>query len=117
MANSQPIVWVIKEQFKQGAGGPEPIDYTPAMQYGDVHFITEFDVPTGPSKAVRESWFEGVAKFCDDYDPKRDFVVLTGSPTALFLVGAMMADKGALPLRLLIWRREENRYIPFETDL
>lgn len=109
----RPIVWVIKEQVQRDAVGPKPIDYTPAMQYGDLEFITEFDLPvhTGESTLAKR-WNAQTKKFIDLYDDGKDFIILTGQPVAFFMVGYALSTSNKAP-RFLVWRREEGKYVPF----
>lgn len=114
MQTKRPTVWVIKEQMKSGPNGPEPMDYTPAYEYGDLRFITEFDPPLHPG-TIRAEWDKQVAKFIEQMDVDRDYLVLSGSPLAIFLIGAKLGEcKGignlSLP-RVLVWRREQGRYV------
>lgn len=108
--SSRPKVWVVKEQVRSTGNGPVPVDYTAAYQYGDVEFITEFDLPPR-NGSLSDEWYKQVLRFVDAYDAKRDHIVLTGSPLAIFLVGFIMGSLRVEP-RLLIWRREHNIYIP-----
>ena len=101
----RPIVWVIKEQVSQG----NAMDYSPAMMYGDLKFITRSDMPLHPHSSVQSVWSEDVARFVEEYDESRDFVITTGQPTAIFAVGHALGLARKIP-RYLVWRREENRY-------
>lgn len=113
---SRPSVWVIKEQVRRQDVGSVPIDYTPAMKYGDVQFITEFDLPTHPSSTVAKRWHEAVRNFLHKYDESADWIILTGAPLSIFMVGALIGAANVAP-RILVWRREQGAYIPFETDM
>ncbi len=111
--NKRPTVWVVKEQMKTGPHGVSPMDYSSAYEYGDLRFITEFDPPLHQG-TVREEWDKQVLKFVKEYDPSTDFVVLTGSPLAIFLVGTILgAINSQHRPRLLVWRREQSRYVVF----
>ncbi len=105
----KPTVWVVKEQLVRNAVGSTPMDYTPAMAYGEIEFVTQFDLPQHPKSSVLEAWARDVQKFCRDYDPRTDYIVTTGQPTSLFAVGWALGRLGKAP-RFLVWRREENRY-------
>lgn len=110
--SGKPIVWVIKEQVRRGMTGPEPMDYTLAMRYGDIRFITEYDLPSGPSNTLQARWNDAVAAFVRDYDEDRDFIIATGQPHAMVLIGWALGVAQRLP-RFLVWRREEGHYVPF----
>jgi hypothetical protein len=104
-----PTVWVIKEQMLRGEIGPLPMDYSKAMEYGDLKFITTHDMPLYGRSSVQEQWNRDVTEFVQEYDPIRDFVITTGQPMAILCVGYAMGSVGKAP-RFLVWRREENRY-------
>lgn len=106
---NKPIVWVIKEQVVRGIVGSNAMDYTPAMVYGDIEFITRNDMPLHPHSSVRTVWEEDVAKFVVRYDDSKDFIVTTGQPTAIFAVGHALGNSNKSP-RYLVWQREDNRY-------
>ena len=104
-----PTVWVIKEQMIRGDISPIPMDYSPAMEFGDIEFITMLDMPLYGRSSVQEQWNRDVLEFVHKYDPVRDFIITTGQPMAIFSVGFAMGQVGKDP-RFLVWRREENRY-------
>lgn len=105
----KPKVWVVKEQVLRNATGASAMDYSPAMFYGDIEFITRNDMPLHPNSSIRTVFEDDVKKFVDSYDPSRDFIITTGQPTAIFAVGYALGKSGKPP-RYLVWRREENRY-------
>lgn len=107
-----PIVWVIKEQVKRGVTGPAPMDYTPAFKYGEVRFITDFDMPLHAGGSLARAWNEAAIEFAQMYDQDKDFIIPTGQPTAMVMIGWILAVAGAIP-RFLVWRREDNNYVPF----
>jgi len=85
------------------------MDFSPAMEFGDLEFITVHDIPLYGKGVVMDQWNEDVASFVEKYDPMRDFIVTTGQPLAIFMVGYALAMSKKRP-RFLVWRREENRY-------
>jgi hypothetical protein len=106
-------VWVLKEQMSsRGTSGPAPMDYSPAAKFGEVRFITDFDlpVPPRPDSTISTAWVAAVANFIQECDPENDYIVLTGSPMAIYLVGVVSATVGAT-LNILVWRRERNEYV------
>ena len=107
------IVWVVKEQSH---GGGNVMDYTPAMKYGDIKFITRTDVPLYPDSGIRMRWADDVAKFVEEYDQDRDMIVATGQPTSIFAVGHALGVVRKTP-RYLVWRREDNQYRVCETPI
>lgn len=113
MNSRKPIVWVMKEQVRRGATGPEPMDYTPAMKYGEVRFITDFDLPLHQGGSLVGSWWNAVHDFIEEFDPTIDFLVPTGQPLAMVLIGAAIGNAYTGNLQFLVWRREDNKYVPY----
>lgn len=118
MKSENPTVWIIKEQMLRGEICPIPIDYTPAMEFGDIEFITHHDMPLYGKSSVQEHWNRDVVNFAKKYDPNRDFIITTGQPMAILAVGFVLGQEGKCP-RFLVWRREENRYrvVNFDSTL
>ena len=107
--NNRPTVFIIKEQVRRTDTGNEPMDYSPAMYYGDIEFVTKTDMPSYPNSSVQMSWNLDVGRFVEKYDPTCDLIITTGQPAAIFAVGHALGLAGKSP-RFLMWRREENRY-------
>lgn len=111
--NKRPTVWVLKEQVIRDSTGSRPMDYTPAYEYGDIRFITEFDPSTHEGSSIDREWRRHVAKFVDEFDPQRDSLILTGSPLAIARFGRIIGETAPLiPVRVLVWKRDQNRYVP-----
>ena len=105
-------VWIIKEQSVRTETGTVPMDYSKAYDYGDIEFITTGDMPMygGPSQA-QQMWNEDVARFAAEYNPDTDFIITTGQPMAIFMVGWILSNMfPTVQPKFLVWRREENRY-------
>lgn len=107
----RPTVWVVKEQVKTGQHGSAPMDYTAAYQFGDVKFITDFDLPLHSNSSLGNRWFETVEGFLGKFERSRDFIILTGSPLAIFVTGLIMGKAQLRPIQILVWRREQGRYV------
>lgn len=112
---SKPIVWVIKEQVRRDATGAVPMDYTPAFKFGVVRFITDFDIPlySRQGSGVAIQWFSKVVAFSKELDDDNDYIIMTGSPLAIFMVGAILSTCNKLP-KILVWRRETSEYIIYD---
>lgn len=102
---NRPTVWVVKEQASERS----VMDFSPALVYGDIKFITRNDIPLHPRSSVQMTWDNDVARFVQEYNVDTDFIIATGMPTAIFAVGHALGKIGKNP-RYLVWRREENRY-------
>lgn len=116
---NRPRVFVVKEQsIRTANGGSMPMDYSPAMEFGDLHFITTHDMPFYPRSSIQQVWNSDVLEFVETYNPAKDYIILTGQPTAMFCIGWALGRVGKMP-RFLVWRREENQYraMYFDTDM
>lgn len=102
-------VWVIKEQVMRGDTGPIVMDYSPAMEFGDLEFVTTHDMPLYHKSSVQDAWDKDVHRFIREYNETDDYIVTTGQPTAIFAVGWALGAVLKNP-RFLVWRREEGRY-------
>lgn len=102
-------VFIIKEQVIRGDTGPIVMDYSAAMQFGELQFITSHDMPMYGKSSVLDMWNEDVKRFVDEYDEYADYIVTTGQPTAIFGIGWALGVAEKTP-RFLVWRREEGRY-------
>lgn len=85
------------------------MDFSPALEFGDLEFITIHDIPLYGKGVVMDQWNRDVRDFVQKYDPMHDFIVTTGQPLAIFMIGYELAKSNKRP-RFLVWRREENRY-------
>lgn len=116
----KPIVWIVKEQVRRSQNGVETMDYTPAMKWGEPRFITSFDPPTLLTKStVLQKWKKDVQEFINEFDPEIDFIIASGQPTAMMMVGYLLGvvsypQRADPSPRFLLWRREENTYIPYD---
>lgn len=104
----RPTVWVLKEQLRAGT----PFDYSAAYAFGDVEFITTFDPPIHPKSTILDSWCINVYKFINEYDPERDYLVPTGSPLGILMLGIALGCSKRKPPRILLWNRFTNLYVP-----
>ena len=113
----RPKVWVVKEQVRTAEVGVRAMDYTPAMEYGDVHFITEFDIPLHPNSTVTGEWVKAVQKFFKEYDASQDYIILTGHTLSIFMIGMILGATRTSPYppKILVWRREQQRYVLFNS--
>jgi hypothetical protein len=103
------LVWIIKEQMIRNGMTSAPMDYSSAMQYGDLEFVTQWDIPMHGKGQLLENWKADVNRFVVEFNPAIDFVIPTGQPLAILSIGYLLGCHGKFP-RFLVWRREENRY-------
>ena len=74
----RPKVYIIKEQMIRGETGPVVVDYSAATEFGDIEFITRFDMPMYGKSAVQEVWNADALDFAQGYDERQDYIVTTG---------------------------------------
>lgn len=122
---TEPIVWIVKEQVRRGTTGPEAMDYTPAMKWGELRFITQYDPPSHVTRgsSLMKSWWSEVQNFYTEFNPEIDFIIASGQPTAMMMVAYLVGryhgnnTEFGRPIaapRFLLWRREEGGYIPYD---
>jgi hypothetical protein len=116
ITEKRPTVWVLKEQMRSAEHAARTMDYTPAMKFGDLRFVTEFDPPLHPHSTVYANWERAVSDFCHEFDETRDFIICTGQPTAIFMIGFHLANWGKKP-QFLVWRRQDGQYVPAQGGL
>lgn len=106
----RPKVFVLEQQ---------PFDYSPATVYGDLKFVTAQRLaPAAPG--APDNWNKGVIsalrKELSDYVPNLDYVVPTGAPSRLVLVGMLLREMGPRH-RLLGWDARTQRYIEYTIEV
>ena len=109
-------VWAVKENVVRSATGSVAMDYSPALQFGELDFITQADLPFHQKSTVWKDWAADVRRFVEEYNPVQDFLICPGQPMAILMVGFALGSAGKSP-RFLVWRREENRYLPVAFDM
>jgi hypothetical protein len=110
----KPIVWIVKEQMLRSSDQGIPMDYSPAMKYGELKFITEFDLPLHGRGTIQDHWYRDALRFAEVYE-ETDYIITTGQPMAIFMIGWMLGTYPKRP-RFLVWRREENQYRVVDLD-
>jgi deoxyxylulose-5-phosphate synthase len=102
-------VYAVKEQNYKGAVGSHVMDYGPAAAFGELKFITSFDMPLHMNSPARAAWREEVEQFITRYESSKDFIILTGQPIAIFCIGMMLAKANKIP-RFLKWQGQTGDY-------
>ncbi len=106
-----PILYVIEQQ---------PFDYTPAMAFGgEIRFMDPQKLaPVAPS--TTGTWNERVLhrirKDLSDYVPGYDYIIPTGAPSRMMLVGMVLASIGPHH-KVLGWDAKTQRYLEYIIDL
>jgi hypothetical protein len=102
----RPIVWVTHE--KKG------FSYAEALQFGDVEFLVpsgqEF-MPMPTSGDTNQAIEDGVWKRLEEeYMPGYDYVLLSGSPIVIFLVGQACPAPEGESQKVLRWNGRTRSY-------
>src|SRR5574337_1060112 len=101
-------VWVIQESIIPGSNGV-PMDYSPAERFGDVQFALTVDMSRQSNSPINGCIFEDLSQMVGLYHEGRDYLVLTGSPAVIFMVGAAFALADKRPT-LLVWDKRGQEY-------
>lgn len=109
-AEPTPTVYVAEHQA---------YDYTPAEAFGTLHFIEA--KPLAPqSPSAPDAWNKGVVhqirKVLTNYLPGFDFIIPTGSPSRMLLVGMLLAERGKKH-NILKWDGRTQRYLQYNVTL
>jgi hypothetical protein len=98
-----PMVYIVSQQ---------PFDYTPAADYGTLYFMRPLKLaPTveGDGGRYNLSRISTVRKELQDYRPGVDFIVPTGSPAGLLVVGMILGHIGQTH-KMLQWDAQNQKY-------
>ncbi len=96
-----------------------PHNYTPAMLYGDVSFITNREISPFVTSQNNEAVWMDIRKFISIYHPGTDYLIPTGS-TVLIAYVFMYISRTHHPSTshaLLKWDNQMGEYIEFTLDL
>lgn len=109
----RPTVWVIREQVRNS----NPMDYSSAERYGDLRFITRSELPIGrdwKDRPSADAIFDQIRQFLTQIQ-KGDYLILTGSPTMMFMMGAICwrSVRTKFPT-ILVWNRDRGEYFPMQ---
>lgn len=108
-------VWVLQESIIPGSNGV-PMDYSAAERYGDVQFVLTVEPSKHDGSTINEHVAEELARMAMLYRENEDYIVLTGSPVAIFMAGAAIAAAGKAA-RMLVWNRKTAVYRPISLPL
>lgn len=97
----------------------QPFDYTPATAYGDLYFLDSQKLaPNAPN--APDTWNRSVIhnlrRELAGYVPGYDFVVPTGAPSRMLVVGMLLAERGNTH-RMLGWDNRTQRYLEYIVTL
>lgn len=103
---STAAVYIVEQQ---------PFDYTPATTYGRLVFLdTQRLAPAAPN--APDTWnrqvLHGIRRDLSGYVPGYDYIVPTGAPARMLVVGMVLAEKGKMH-RMLGWDNRQRRYLEY----
>lgn len=102
-AEAAPMVYIVSQQ---------PFDYTPAAAYGVVYFMKPLKLApsiTGDEGRYNISLLREARKELQDYRPGVDYIVPTGAPAGLLVIGMILAQIGQSH-KLLQWDARQQKY-------
>lgn len=91
-----------------------PFDFAPAEKWGEVHFITKAQLRSHQQAGGNAQVKADINKFLREYRAGEDFIVLTGDPLAMWLLGASI--EAAMPNqthKILKWNARRADYTLF----
>jgi hypothetical protein len=108
---ADPTVYICEQQA---------FDYSPATVYGPNLRFIEAKQLAPQSPGAPDTWNKNVIhqirKEMQDYIPGFDYVIPTGSPSRMLVVGMVMAEKGQKH-RILKWDGRAQRYLQYDVTL
>ena len=108
----EPIVYVLQEVPGTRAGRPK-FNIIGAQKYGRLKVLLREDsqvvMSSGPIKYKLERLLKD---FSDD-----DYLLLSGDPQIIFMVGAVIAKVNNGKAKSLKWDRQEQMYYPLDFNL
>lgn len=98
-----PMVYIVSQQ---------PFDYGPAADFGVLYFMKPLKLaPTvaGDGGRYNQSKISTARKELQDYRPGVDYIVPTGSPAGLLVVGMVLGHMGQSH-KMLQWDAQNQKY-------
>lgn len=107
---ARPRVYVLEQQAH---------DYAPAQAYGELVFLeTKRLAPDAPNAGT--AWNYGVLhqlqKALSGYVHGVDFIIPTGAPSKMLVVGSILASKGRVH-NVLGWDPKTQRYLNYKVEV
>ena len=100
---SQPKVFITQENPN--------LNYSPAEQFGDVHFLTRGDFSPIKNSLNNEFIVDELRKKLKDYNPATDYLVVSGSPVVSAVVFMLIREITQV-VRILRWSNRDQVYQP-----
>jgi len=110
--DKEPIVYVLQEVPGTRAGRPK-FNIIGAQKYGKLKVLLREDSQVVMSPGPIKHKLERLLKDFSD----KDYLLLSGDPQIIFIVGAVIAKVNNGRAKSLKWDRQEQTYYPLEFDL
>ena len=110
--DKEPIVYVLQEVPGTRAGRPK-FNIIGAQKYGKPKVLLREDSQVVMSPGPIKHKLERLLKDFSD----KDYLLLSGDPQIIFMVGAVIAKVNNGRAKSLKWDRQEQTYYPLEFDL
>ncbi|MBV1952732.1 MAG: hypothetical protein KUG64_11130 [Cycloclasticus sp.] len=86
------------------------ISYRPAEAFGDIKFLTAREYSPTKGSLINEKILEDIRKGLEDFDPKYDFLLLTGNPVMIgYVMHLCLKLEGYV--KVLQWDRIASEYL------
>lgn len=101
---NRPLVYIIEQQ---------PFNYSAAEVYGQLMFLSAKKLaPYSLSPLWNNEVLRSLRHELADYVPEYDFIVPTGAPNRILLVGMLLKERGSKH-KILGWDAKQQRYIEY----
>ena len=110
--DKEPIVYVLQEVPGTRAGRPK-FNIIGAQKYGKLKVLLREDSQVVMSPGPIKHKLERLLKDFSD----KDYLLLSGDPQIIFMVGAVIAKVNNGRAKSLKWDRQEQTYYPLEFEL
>lgn len=87
-------------------------DFTDAHGYGEVIFLTHEDYNNISNGAKNADITRRVQRLMSDFDPSRDWLVVTGSPYVAGMAFMALGNNGVRSVNILRWDNRDFVYRP-----
>lgn len=85
------------------------LNYLPAEQFGEIVFLTHHDYSVVRNSLRNEAVVEEIRTNLRNYDPKNDYIVISGSPVIAGIVFMILREKTE-EMNILRWSNRDHLY-------
>jgi hypothetical protein len=106
-------VYCVTEPIKMENGSPIPLfDLTPAAQFGEIEILLKHSQSFIDPTPLIKPLYEKLVNFGND-----DYILPTGDPTMIALVGALCAYINDGRFKVLKWDKRNRAYYGVQIDI